>query len=982
MKNLSRIVAISSLVASCGAPPSATTPNGSPSANASATSTSASTPDPGPKLTRRTGKANAEKLPDVQIVAEHRFAAQGHFYVCAPYPTRSDAITWAVWIAVAGDRHAFAAEKGQGNGTELCVRMVGEGAPKGPLRVTVHRRASKDGGGFLGGRVQNVDIVNIDKAAMDPSTKTAFFRAGSETFRNRVTWNSSDPFFSFASGRFVRMGDPKQKQTGVNSWNVGFAPRPELDQLMDLYTGMTSVEEALQTDRGLFGVNAKEVGTIDPKTVNGVPMPAHPWARMQKKLGKQPVVEPLAASVPADMLYAGFHDIRSALVLLRELDTRISPLAQALEHGGGFRNFGERTDEELALQRTGLAEKLGNAAVDGMALATSDPFLREGSDVSVLFGIKQKALLTSALDGFAARSKATHPTQTEKTYLLSGKKVTLISTPDGTVSRHQLELGNVLILSNSKRALERFVSVSEKRAKSLAESEDFRYFRSLAPFEKEHEDGFVFASDDFVRATVSPRTKILEARRLARGADLAAVNHAALLYGWLEGKAPASTADLVKAGYLEQKELVHSDGARIDFDPKRGASSSWGRPARMTSLIDLDLGLVTASEKQAYERFRESYQQYWRGYIDPIGARVSLGADGKKISVDMRILPLIEQSEYKSMLADVGEQHVKIPELGSGLRWVLAIGKDAEIRRMGDRLAGQFSRRRELAFSWVGDWVTAGAADRSGLWDLALQSAQVPEIGSRDKIGDLAMLGRAPIWGAVHVKNRLALAAALTALRAAMKEAAPGITDWRSGGSHRSVEITEIHDKSDSRSKEELTVSYAIVKDVLVVSLDRATLERQIDSVLDGNVPDSKQGDIQSAIELRPASGGFLSRTLMGVIETEALHAHDASLLAYEALARGIPNLPTDRAAVRTLALGYLGTEPVSPFAGEITLTNGLATHSTRGTAVEPIVPAVPEGNGSVLEVVKNIERLSVGIGFEGKGDERGLRTRIEWQRR
>jgi hypothetical protein len=977
MHENSRLFLLCALLVSCGAPPSASSPGGAASGTPSSSATS-STPDKGAKLSRRTGKAKATKLPDLSVTATRQLSFQGHFYVCANVPVSEDPGRILARISVESDRHNFAAKRATANGDELCVRFVGDAAPKDPIRALEMVEARRNRGSVEGGTLRNVHITGIARAAKDQGTRAAFFTAAAETLQNRASFERSEGFYAFASARLARIGDPKLARPGATPWAFA-APRPELDQLMDLYTGMTSVEEALQTDRGLFTAPTPQAATIDPKSISGVPMPAHPWPSMLAKLGKKPVVEPLAASVPADMLYAGFSDIRKLIVLLRELDAQVSPLAQTLEHGAGFRDFGRRSDEELALERTGLAEKLGNVAVDGVALAASDPFLREGTDVSMVFGIKNKLLLNGTLATFASRSKERHPTQTEKTYDLGGKKVTLISTPDGRVSRHQLELGNVLIVSNSKRALQRFVEVSEKKRKSLAESEDFRYFRAKTPFDPKAEDGFVFASDDFVRHAVSPRVKILAARRLERQADLSAINHAALLFGWLEGRTPKGTAELVQYGYLEKKELTHADGTRIDFDAERGAHSSWGRPARLTSLIDLDLGKVTAAERTAYDRFRESYQMYWRGYVDPIGARVSVSADGKKISADVRILPLIEHSDYRSMLTDVGEQHVKVPPLGSGLRWVLAIGKDAEVRRLGDQMANQFSRRKELAFSWIGDWVAAGAADRGGIWDFALQAGEIPELGTARK-QDMAILQEVPIWAAVHVKSRLGLAAALTALRAMVQETAPGVTTWAGAGSYRGIEITQITAREDRRAKDEVRLSYAIVKDVLVVSFERGTLEQQIDVVLDGKMPDSSGGEVQSSIELRPANGGFLSRAVTGIIEAEAFHAHEQAMLGYEALARGIPKLPKER---RAQALAFLGYDPVSPFAGEMSLeASGLVLHSTRGTPLEPVIPASDEGNGSVLQVVKNLARLSVGIGFEGKGNERGLHTTIEWERR
>ena len=72
----------------------------------------------------------------------------------------------------------------------------------------------------------------------------------------------------------------------------------------------------MQADRGLNTEHSgPEAWTLPLAEVSGVPLPTHPWADMQARLGEEPTIEALASRVPADMLYAHLHDLRTAVSL-------------------------------------------------------------------------------------------------------------------------------------------------------------------------------------------------------------------------------------------------------------------------------------------------------------------------------------------------------------------------------------------------------------------------------------------------------------------------------------------------------------------------------------------------------------------------------------------------------------------------------------------------------------------------------------------
>ena len=56
----------------------------------------------------------------------------------------------------------------------------------------------------------------------------------------------------------------------------------------------------------------------------------------------------------------------------------------------------ERIEEQLCLKNTALAKLFGPAVIQSVAITGSDPYLREGSDITLLFDAKNKGLFLAA----------------------------------------------------------------------------------------------------------------------------------------------------------------------------------------------------------------------------------------------------------------------------------------------------------------------------------------------------------------------------------------------------------------------------------------------------------------------------------------------------------------------------------------------------------------------------------------------------------
>ncbi|MBH23903.1 MAG: hypothetical protein CMH57_05485 [Myxococcales bacterium] len=938
-------------------------------------------PDPGPVLRRQVGPLQARREATLNLTASGRFKQGGATYVAVKLPEGLTLRSWDLaYVGVKADGYALAMPSkptDQRDYDAIVTRFVGE-APDS-FEVVVYRRPRGYGEVEAGGE-HPITVTAAKKAPRDKELERLFQLGAASWFETQGA-----PFYSFASGRMRAIAEGWKPSAAEDAVVVRRAPRTDLGELMDLYTGMTSVEEALQTRRALMVRGATEKATVPLAKIEPVPLAKHPWDAMIQELNVGgPAIEPLASYVPEEMLYLHFHDLRTFVKLLSDLDEVVTPVSLALERRPGTSHFTDRIQRQLVVERTALSETFGHLAVHGVAVVASDPFWREGGDLSILFHLKNEAMLTAALDEFAAHTRARHANLKETTYTLDGIPVRAMTTPDRAVHQHRARIGEVLVISTSREAVARLVAVHKGKAAPLAKAGDFRYMRTRYRFDAQQEDGFLFISDAFVGHVIGPRVKILQSRRIQAAADLMAVNHAALLFGWLEGRQPKDAQELVRAGLLREDELRHSQdpSQAIRFSPETGASSAWGRPSSLVPLIELKLDAATEAEASAYREFVRGYQNYWRQFVDPIGVRIRRGGD--RLQAEALMLPLIEGTEYTSMRRQVGGRTMPMPDRADGARMMLAVGDDAELRRLMDDMAMEVTRNRDIGLSWLGDWVMVGVGDRSGLWDMMLAEGGIPGAANADME---RILNRLPLYVGAHVRNGIGLAATLTALRGFVETSAPGMVSWALAEPYRGVPVTRISPNEPFlNGATTLAVHYAVVQDVFLASTERATLEAQMDVVLEqGGLDVEGRGlQVQSALVYSPnAAQGWLNRALLGVLEGEIMRNTETAATDVLALDLGLGGLPADEARRQALALTYLGRVPHSAHGGEFTREpGGMVQHSLYGSVVSPRLPELPVAGAPLTRAVQGLEHLKLGVSFDGEGDHLGLRVNIDWARR
>lgn len=966
----------------------------------------------GPLLTQAAGVAKAEYLPNgtVQIVARAdvggfsylrvriapEYVAQaGHDF--APFRLTCDPNPGCigVWAVPSGN----AAQRSQ----DAILRWPHQGDVSRPTsiwaRTSGFQASSKRE--LRGGSEMRFAIEDpgIDQKAGDFGGE---FRQGLSHLLEHLA--PYEPFVAFATSRIrsrSAANPPKSRPSRGSTHD-------ELRSLMDFYTGRGEIERTLQTHRGLGLPRPGFRPSVALAKVRGVEAPKRDYDALvgaDPSLAQRPQLGPLAKLLPREAIAIEFPSIQDLVKLPRILDERFDEITRALERQPGSYRLVERYREQLIIEPSKLSEQLGHIAVGAVAMVIGDPYLREGTDVSLVLELRQRNLVEGVLARYVENARIKHPNLELKKLSLEGTDVTVRSTPDGQIRQYSAWVENHLFLSNSPKRLAQLLRIARAAEPALADAADYRWARRVCPFDARKERAHLFFGDDFVASVTGPRSKVLEARRTLAQSELRAVDYAALLHAMVEGAPAKDTVELLKAGWLTRKDLKHFDSSPITWSSASGASSAWGRSSEMTPVVELPLDKLDPAEVSRYDSFRISYESMLRGALDPTSLRVLRTDSDSALRTELRILPLSPAGDLGGRLRDVvrhvGRGSVDAGPAVNGLGAVLAISKDSPLRDLAQSVLSGSVRRKELALGFLGDWVKVGLAEEPLLFDFALSEHEIPEVArpgvqvastnaaspgaasdplaqrqpERESIDLEANLHRVPVWAAVQIRSGVLLTAALAALRIELKDNLGDWVTWSEAGKYREHPVSKVEIKQHQDAERPVTIYYAVVKDVLLVSLQRRVLELRIDDVLAGNRPKATPIDSRStqvAADWSKKAGSIYSALLSGTIERSALKAHEQACAGMLLLAMGLGESAAN-SGDGAAALRYLGYEPLSPNGPGLKIVGGQCVHPVYGTELEPVLPAARDATVPLHRAIEQLRRLRFGLGIVPRADEMEL---------
>lgn len=804
------------------------------------------------------------------------------------------------------------------------------------------------------------------------------------------------PFFRFASARMrqryvgLAAEASQQGRSGARSGN-------ELSRLMATTTGRISIQEALEADRPLYLGQRSKPASIPLERVKPPELARHPWPELLRALGRAPADEPLARATPAEFYFVRASQLGKLLDVADVVDDWGQPAADLLDSKSVERGTFARYETELGLERTALGRVLGPAVVSDLAVVGSDPYIHEGTDVTVLFRIKNGPLFEAALAAALASRAVGHGELVAKSFVEDGVTVQVTRSSDGRVRRHRASVAGIELVSNSPTAIRRVIATLQGHHPRLSDEPDFQYM--LARDAGVKNDVLGYMGDRFVASVVGPAQKIAEARRQLALAELSTPGYAALLSGWLDGESPASLAALLATKLLSKAELRHADGSAIAWQPGSAASSKWGRPDALEPLIDLPpVQKVSEAEQRGYEAFAWSYASAWSDKIDPVALRVSEAKGAGKartLTAELRVLPLL-RGEYREWLEMVGRAKVLVPELESGVRGVLGIGKDASLRRELNRVGHDFIGGDRVKFDWIGDYAVVGVSSRNELANtLRPEFARGlerpdPEADAKRRRSLEQALHGFPGYAVISLRSRVAAGLALTALRQNLSETAPDMAAWGEAPSYRNTAIVKVSLRGFGESAE---IYYALMPNALALSLNEATLHEVVDQLLDRPptpVSDAPQAERagQVVFDLAGDKSSALYTVLAWVVSQTALESEGRSRSLAEAIFRGAPEAAGDPARVAGLMRAYFGALARTPDGQSYVPGPDVARDPVRGTPHAPSWPELPVAGSPAERVLSQLESLRSEVAFDDEpgtaGGERlqSLRTRVVVQLR
>ena len=583
----------------------------------------------------------------------------------------------------------------------------------------------------------------------------------------------------------------------------------DLQSTFELFSGGRAISENLQLDRDMRAVSAGE-STVDMATLSGITIREMDWEPLVK--GLQPQKDFLAAFVPADQHVIFFPSFPAMTVLMDEADRQGTPALQWLEPRSEDAYTRERYQKQLCLELTEISRLLGPKVISSIAMTGSDPYLRTGSDVGILFEVKSPAILKTYLLAQQAEAKKRAPSAEITQGNIEGVSYSGVVTRDRTISSYVAEAGNTVYVCNSVAQLRNLIEVFKEKRPSLASSPEYTFFRHRYAAGQPDESAFVVLTDATIRRWCGPRWRVGNSRRTRVAAALAELQATHL-------------DELTKGGGDSKLTNTFPEAGEISIAGHEIISSKYGSLGFLTPIAELPLDKAAKEEVAAYQNWRDSYQQNWQQFFDPIALRFAM--EGRKLKAEITVMPLIARSDYNDIIRLTSGAAIapgaNDPHKDALVHLALAINTQSEMFTKGGNFLGAMNPGfKANPLAWLGQSVSI-YADADPFWK---------KLENNDKAEEFMEKNWHQLPVALHceVKNSLGLVGFLTTLRAYADQTAPGMTRWENK-EHSGQVYVKVRG-SEALAEGELgqaSIYYAVTPKSLVVTLNESLLKRAID---------------------------------------------------------------------------------------------------------------------------------------------------------
>jgi hypothetical protein len=640
-----------------------------------------------------------------------------------------------------------------------------------------------------------------------------------------------------------RLGEAATSDESLAVW----FPQGADDDLLGTYgllSGGRALAENLQLERALPEAAAGEP-TVELSKLEGITVREFDWASRRKG---EPALDALAALVPADQ-HALFFPSFQALVDVVDETSELGVFALALfEERSSDARTRERYERQLCLELDGVARALGGLAVDAVAVTGSDPYLRSGSDVAILFATRRPDPLRAFV---AARQDAAAGSERLEGEI-GGVPYRGVANGTRSTSSYVASIGQALVVTNSLGALERIAAVAAKASPALAAAEEYRFFRERYVLGAAAESAFLMLPDAAIRRWCGPRWRIAASRRTRATAVLAEL-------------AAAHATELARGAVVPGPLAFDTRGfpmGELTLTPEGPRSSIYGTLDFVTPIAELGLERVNESEAALYRAWRDGYQANWSRFFDPIALSIAVAKE--RLAADLSVMPLIENTDYEELRTFVGKARLDPldgdPHEGTIFHYAMALDPESPpVQDVGQVLSGVVA---ELAdpMGWIGGSLSV-YADADPFWDDLASADREAVFESFQR-----RLNEIPIVLHVEVASALKLAAFLSTVRGFVEGASPDLLVWHTAeeGPHRFVEV-----RARTGFVPDFSLYYATTSEALVVSFHRAALVRALDRL-------ASRGADAAAKPPAPPAREWLGESLSVFLSREGLTVFEA----------------------------------------------------------------------------------------------------------
>ncbi len=860
------------------------------------------------------------------------------------------------------------------------------------------------------GSLREVPVeLNLDEADAltgDPSPRRQWAAAQAQWF-GQLGRQAGDVggFWTYAGQQTRRKFDLPKSETPARPFSPFRRFRPSEELQYAVLSGALAIQETMQLDRMINPDRNRGERKTAFADIPAVAVKSHPFDEMRGD--KEPVHGKLASLVPEDHYFLRFRNVARLLELLDFSEQWGGSLLRLARPVGTDHGTRERTLRQLCLPDNILVRMLGPAVIKEIAVSGSDPYLVNGSDVTVLFDVVAKEAFQPAVDLPFLQAKQTHAQARHDEVTYRGVTIERLVDPHRRISCHRCWIGDVCAYSNSLVALKRTIDTAKGAVPSLAKAADFRYMRAAVfPLDDSAEDGFLFLSDAFIRRLVGPEVRIKQKRRLEAATSLKLLTNAAMFYGYQHGPSHPTFEQLVADRSLHTDDLYDPEGGVITWEAEHGLarSSTCGDLGFLTPLIEFGSETATDKEASTYGRFRDRYQQYWRRYFDPIGIRIKFD---KTITLETYILPLIDSSRYNQLVDIAGGEPITIDPSRFGedtlLRYVMHLN-DGTAKNQYTMMLGAFTQTNTTS-DWLGDWVTFWVEDTDAFGTLVRQQYEsMDDEQDRPRHGREALdVFNASLVLGVHTKNKLSLAAFLIALKTMINTTAPNTVIFRNLEPFHNVTIVQIAPNPTSPFAQELrseetepdatpgdttpavtergpALYYATIEDGFYVSTQASALRKLINRLrgfAQSGAEESEGVEANAMLYVAPRAAELARPTVSYFLEQEARQVSWKNLVQVWLLGRC--GLLEDR-TLDEVARSYLGYRLVCPDGGTYRFDTaaGSAVSSIHGPLERPLrLEAAPPGS-PIDRLLEQIELVTARVQFT----EDGLASQVSISRR